>query len=49
MSYLVDTHCHLIFEDFKEDLESVINNAFNYVKTKHNSITEKYSYKSLLD
>ena len=29
MSYLVDTHCHLIFEDFREDLESVINNAFN--------------------
>lgn len=32
-----------------KDTQSVINNAFNYVKTKHNSITEKYSYKSLLD
>ena len=29
MSYLVDTHCHLIFKDFREDLDSVINNAFN--------------------
>ena len=29
MSYLVDTHCHLIFEDFSDDLDSVINNAFN--------------------
>ena len=29
MSYLVDTHCHLIFEDFSDDLDSVINNAFD--------------------
>jgi len=29
MTYLVDTHCHLIFEDFKEDIHEVINNAFN--------------------
>ena len=29
MTYLVDTHCHLIFEDFKEDLHDVINNAYN--------------------
>ena len=29
MSYLVDTHCHLIFKDFREGLDSVINNAFN--------------------
>ena len=29
MTYLVDTHCHLIFEDFKDDLHEVISNAFN--------------------
>ena len=29
MTYLVDTHCHLIFEDFKDDLHEVISNAFD--------------------
>ena len=29
MTSIVDSHCHLDFKDFKNDLDSVIKNAYN--------------------
>ena len=29
LNFLVDSHCHLIFDDYKDDIEQVIERAFD--------------------
>ena len=50
LNFLVDSHCHLIFDDYKDDIEQVIERAFDAgVKGLVVISTQEKEFNSIVD